>query len=176
MRELDKKCIGKKKITCRLQIYIDIIDDAQDNVQKGIVDETFLDEQFKQVMELCDEKIQLSVQAYEQVDKCIQMLDEDLASFTKLLKEEQDKRIQQTIIPTKATPLVLVEQPKLQTQDTTRRRRQPPPIAKPFITDMPIDPNEPVYCYCRKVSFGKMVGCDNENVKYIHNFFFNKRK
>ncbi|KAH9925299.1 uncharacterized protein B0H18DRAFT_1009544 [Fomitopsis serialis] len=29
--------------------------------------------------------------------------------------------------------------------------------------DMPIDPNEPCYCYCNQVSFGVMVACDNAN-------------
>jgi hypothetical protein len=28
--------------------------------------------------------------------------------------------------------------------------------------DLAVDPNEPVYCYCRQVSFGQMVACDNE--------------
>ena len=118
-------------------------------------------------MSYCDEKIQLSVQAYEQVDKCIKMLDEDLAAFTKLLNEEQDKKTQQM------TPLTSQPQreqasalPTTQQEGGSRRRRQPP-VSKPFMTDMPIDPNEPVYCYCRKVSFGKMVGCDNENVIFF---------
>ncbi|RUS14888.1 inhibitor of growth proteins N-terminal histone-binding-domain-containing protein [Endogone sp. FLAS-F59071] len=31
-------------------------------------------------------------------------------------------------------------------------------------SDMPIDPNEPLYCYCQQVSFGEMVACDNEDV------------
>jgi inhibitor of growth protein 4 len=30
----------------------------------------------------------------------------------------------------------------------------------------PIDPNEPVYCTCRQVSFGRMVGCENESCRY----------
>jgi hypothetical protein len=32
--------------------------------------------------------------------------------------------------------------------------------------DMPIDPNEPVYCTCKQVSFGEMVACDNGSVCY----------
>ncbi|KZV78153.1 the Ing1 Phd finger in complex with A histone H3k4me3 peptide [Exidia glandulosa HHB12029] len=28
---------------------------------------------------------------------------------------------------------------------------------------MPIDPNEPVYCYCRSVSYGAMVACDDDD-------------
>ncbi|TFY68066.1 hypothetical protein EVJ58_g1223 [Rhodofomes roseus] len=31
--------------------------------------------------------------------------------------------------------------------------------------DMPIDPNEPCYCYCNQVSFGVMVACDNDSCK-----------
>ncbi|KJE95411.1 hypothetical protein CAOG_05865 [Capsaspora owczarzaki ATCC 30864] len=27
--------------------------------------------------------------------------------------------------------------------------------------DMPVDPNEPVYCVCHQVSYGEMIGCDN---------------
>lgn len=30
--------------------------------------------------------------------------------------------------------------------------------------DMPVDPNEPTYCFCNRVSFGEMVGCDNPDV------------
>ena len=29
---------------------------------------------------------------------------------------------------------------------------------------MDIDPNEPLYCFCQQVSFGDMVGCDNDSV------------
>ncbi|KAF8344333.1 uncharacterized protein EI90DRAFT_3029314 [Cantharellus anzutake] len=28
---------------------------------------------------------------------------------------------------------------------------------------MPVDPNEPRYCYCTQVSYGEMVACDNED-------------
>ncbi|KAI7869008.1 hypothetical protein BDF14DRAFT_1723392 [Spinellus fusiger] len=28
-------------------------------------------------------------------------------------------------------------------------------------TDLTIDPNEPLYCYCQQVSYGEMVACDN---------------
>lgn len=28
---------------------------------------------------------------------------------------------------------------------------------------MPVDPNEPVYCYCNRVSFGEMIACENED-------------
>lgn len=29
-----------------------------------------------------------------------------------------------------------------------------------------IDPNEPVYCFCRQVAYGEMIGCDNPACEY----------
>ncbi|KAL4213194.1 hypothetical protein AB4K20DRAFT_1885376 [Rhizopus microsporus] len=36
--------------------------------------------------------------------------------------------------------------------------------------DLPIDPNEPLYCYCQQVSFGDMVACDNSDceIEWFH--------
>lgn len=34
-------------------------------------------------------------------------------------------------------------------------------------SNMPIDPNEPRYCYCQRVSFGEMVACDNPGVSQL---------
>lgn len=40
----------------------------------------------------------------------------------------------------------------------------------PGVMDMPVDPNEPVYCTCRQVSYGEMVGCDNPDcpIEWFH--------
>jgi len=32
------------------------------------------------------------------------------------------------------------------------------------VLDMPVDPNEPTYCTCHQVSYGEMIGCDNQDV------------
>jgi hypothetical protein len=49
------------------------------------------------------------------------------------------------------------------------RASELPPDAAPRLfnvdIDMPIDPNEPTYCICNRVSFGEMVGCDNPDVR-----------
>jgi hypothetical protein len=36
--------------------------------------------------------------------------------------------------------------------------------------EIPVDPNEPTYCFCNRVSFGEMVGCDNEDceIEWFH--------
>lgn len=35
---------------------------------------------------------------------------------------------------------------------------------------MPVDPNEPTYCYCHQVSFGQMIMCDNKScaIEWFH--------
>ncbi|XP_049634099.1 inhibitor of growth protein 1 [Suncus etruscus] len=36
--------------------------------------------------------------------------------------------------------------------------------------DLPIDPNEPTYCLCSQVSYGEMIGCDNDEcpIEWFH--------
>lgn len=33
-----------------------------------------------------------------------------------------------------------------------------------------VDPSEPVYCFCRRVYFGDMIGCDNDDceIEWFH--------
>lgn len=41
--------------------------------------------------------------------------------------------------------------------------------------DLPVDPNEPTYCFCNQVSYGEMVACDNTDVCnsfFLSIFFF----
>ena len=35
------------------------------------------------------------------------------------------------------------------------------------VLDMPVDPNEPTYCLCHQVSYGEMIGCDNQDVRVV---------
>ncbi|KAF9435380.1 Inhibitor of growth protein 5 [Entomortierella beljakovae] len=36
------------------------------------------------------------------------------------------------------------------------------------LAELPIDPNEPLYCYCQQVSYGEMVACDNGDRDFTH--------
>ena len=40
----------------------------------------------------------------------------------------------------------------------------------PNPADLKIDPNEPTYCLCKRVSFGQMVACENEDcpIEWFH--------
>ncbi|XP_058633836.1 inhibitor of growth protein 1-like isoform X2 [Onychostoma macrolepis] len=53
---------------------------------------------------------------------------------------------------------------KKKKKSKARADREPSP------TDLPIDPNEPTYCLCEQVSFGEMIGCDNDEcpIEWFH--------
>lgn len=53
---------------------------------------------------------------------------------------------------------------------TTPLKRVPDARVLQVDLDMPIDPNEPTYCICHRVSFGEMVGCDNPEVRMQPSF------
>lgn len=43
-------------------------------------------------------------------------------------------------------------------------------VPTPDFTTEPIDPDEPTYCLCNQVSFGEMIGCDNDEclIEWFH--------
>ncbi|KAM9331103.1 inhibitor of growth protein 2 [Gastrophryne carolinensis] len=53
---------------------------------------------------------------------------------------------------------------KKRTKSQARQEREVSPI--PFV----VDPNEPTYCLCNQVSYGEMIGCDNEEcaIEWFH--------
>lgn len=118
----------------------DIISSTSQTVEKGEFDSKILDQKYKEAMQLSDEKIQISIQTYETIDKMIKILDEKLS-----------KSIEKEEITSDGTP----------TPKKKKTEKTPPP--KFVEQDIPVDPNEPVYCYCKKVSFGQMICCDSDD-------------
>jgi len=51
---------------------------------------------------------------------------------------------------------------------SNKRRKKPvsDDVADDASDDVPIDPNEPVYCYCKSVSYGAMICCDNKTCEF----------
>ncbi len=54
------------------------------------------------------------------------------------------------------------------TKDTSVFLPPPGQVPMPDLTSQPLDPNEPTYCLCNQVSFGEMIGCDNDDVSQGH--------
>jgi len=97
-----------------------------------------IEQQHKDCVKLSKEKLDLANRAYDVVDNHIRRLDEYLSRFEYELRETgQDMNAK---------------------SDGTKELE-----AKEL--DMPIDPNEPTYCVCHRVSFGEMVACDNPECK-----------
>ena len=44
----------------------------------------------------------------------------------------------------------------------------PTHVPMPDLSSQPLDPDEPTYCHCQQVSFGEMIGCDNDDVRVLN--------
>ncbi|CAI0383234.1 unnamed protein product [Linum tenue] len=133
-----------------------------------------LDEQ-KHSVRIADEKVALAVQAYDLVDAHIQQLDQYLKKFDEELRRERENNAasgQQTA-STDSTPKSGKASEGGRGRKKTRLAAATEAAvatssADPSTTvelDIPVDPNEPTYCYCNEVSYGDMVACDNPDCK-----------
>jgi len=130
----------------------------------------------KACQELGDEKVALAVQTYELVDKHIRRLDTDLKKFEAELEQQGGVIVTHPTVP---PPAPTYKEQKVQEKkplDNGKNRKKMESESsvvdgvsgRKYINvdlDMPIDPNEPTYCICNRVSFGEMVGCDNIDCK-----------
>ncbi|RWS30526.1 inhibitor of growth protein 4-like protein [Leptotrombidium deliense] len=150
---------------------------------------------FEKAKVLSDEKVQLSMQTYEMVDKHIRRLD---AELTKLEADLKEKALSNSLIPEEQkkkgrgssnreknksfNPKNVVK------EETEKGRKKQKTIAESSasmnmsaasvlsisatneVLDMPVDPNEPTYCLCHQVSYGEMIGCDNPDcpIEWFH--------
>ncbi|XP_052207783.1 PHD finger protein ING1 isoform X1 [Diospyros lotus] len=129
-----------------------------------------LDEQ-KHAIRIADEKVALAVQAYDLVDTHIQQLDQYLKKFDEELRRERE-----TVAAAGSTAQNLDGNVKSgRGSEGGRGGRKKTRLATAAGTsaanptsmdlDLPVDPNEPTYCFCNQVSYGEMVACDNPDCK-----------
>lgn len=150
---------------------------------------------FQKSREYGDDKVQLAVQTYEMVDKHIRRLDSDLSRFEEELKQQRQLQQQQKPQGSADEGASAEKGRKRKTDkvETAKKKKkgkkddgdeQLPMMsshstsATPLITmatdmnvlDMPVDPNEPTYCLCHQVSYGEMIGCDNNDcmIEWFH--------
>lgn len=133
-----------------------------------------LDEQ-KHAIRIADEKVALASQAYDLVDAHIQQLDQYLKKLDEELRRERD-----TAVVT-GDPATTVEnnvksgrsgegkggrkKTRLATAAAATATAAAGATPSGMDLDLPVDPNEPTYCFCNQVSYGEMVACDNPNCK-----------
>eukprot|EP01095_Lingulamoeba_sp_RSL-Kostka_P017350 TRINITY_DN8948_c0_g1_i1.p2 TRINITY_DN8948_c0_g1~~TRINITY_DN8948_c0_g1_i1.p2 ORF type:complete len:225 (-),score=63.53 TRINITY_DN8948_c0_g1_i1:1002-1676(-) len=138
-------------------------------------------EQIKKLYDLCleltDEKIGIAVQTYDLIDKHIRRLDTDIHNFEIELEQQEKLKASQ---PKKTKS---ESRKRKATNDGNRPHKRPKKSSKKSgssnnstnnsvvpIPEMKVDPSEPIYCICNRVSFGEMVGCDNPEcrVEWFH--------
>jgi uncharacterized protein Smg (DUF494 family) len=126
-------------------------------------------EDLQTCIQYADEKVNLAVQTYDLVDKHIRRLDQDLRKFEAELESER-----QALGITATPPVENIDKKNLAetniAQPTVPGTEGLPRTHPLFDPDMPIDPNEPTYCICGRVSFGEMIGCDNPEcpIEWFH--------
>lgn len=109
------------------------------------------------------------------MDKHIRRLDQDLRKF------EHEIEMQKKQLSSQAPYSYEPVEKKMESKNANKKRDRPGPgrprkyLKEDDNTDqtpfeMPIDPNEPTYCTCNRVSFGEMIGCDNPDclIEWFH--------
>ncbi|CAI6353689.1 unnamed protein product [Macrosiphum euphorbiae] len=138
---------------------------------------------YDEVKSLSDDKVQISIQNYTLVDKSIINFDNEMSKFeerVQLKAEIQEKALndKQYLNPKKGCLKIKSEPSTDQSNSTnsvdnvavTSGASFGDGIALSAYVDMPIDPNEPTFCLCKKVSFGEMIGCTNPDcdIEWFH--------
>ncbi|KAI5397706.1 PHD finger protein ING1 isoform X2 [Lathyrus oleraceus] len=141
-----------------------------------------LDEQ-KHSIRIADEKVALAVQAYDLVDTHIQQLDQYLKKFDEELRREREHAAM-TGVPASSTDGNTKSGKSEGGRGGRKKTRQTASVQTAIAAataaaaelatsanptgmdlDLPVDPNEPTYCFCNQVSYGEMVACDNPDCK-----------
>jgi len=133
---------------------------------------------FGEAKENSDVKVNLAISTYEMVDRHIRKLDADLAKFESEMKEAGG-RLSQT--ESEGEEEKEKKQKQKKKKGVIKEERPKTPLAPATnglnvsntdipIVDMPVDPNEPTYCLCQQVSYGEMIGCDNQDcpIEWFH--------
>ncbi|XP_026405586.1 PHD finger protein ING1-like [Papaver somniferum] len=132
-------------------------------------------EEQKHCIRIADEKVALALQAYDVVDEHIQQLDQYLRKFDEEQRRERD--VADASRTAVVNPDTSVNSGDTGTGKGRRKKTRSAaaaaaaaevvvPAETPSMDlDLPVDPNEPTYCFCNQVSFGEMVACDNPDCK-----------
>ena len=134
---------------------------------------------FGEAKENSDTKVNIAMTTYAMVDRHIQKLDADLAKFEAEMRDaggrlsqtesEDEEEVEKKMKQKKKKNLMKEERPKTPLAPVTNNGLNVSNGDVPIV-DMPVDPNEPTYCLCQQVSYGEMIGCDNQDcpIEWFH--------
>ena len=123
---------------------------------EGEDDGDFIKADVEAVVAAAEKKVAMAAETYQAVDGHVQQLDKTLIALEKDIKDTAKKwgLEAEAGLKRKASFLGL-------DLDLVKDLGGDAPTGNKF--DMPVDPNEPTYCYCNRVSYGEMVGCENQD-------------
>jgi myosin heavy subunit len=145
---------------------------------------TKLEQLQAQCVKLNQEKLQLAETAYNTVDQHVRDLDTKLREYEAYLRREGQwpDDLQSLVVNTDHTKMASMKNaaaaaahtaaaPATTARSTQKapskgQRKSGEPSTLHIMDDMPIDPNEPRYCYCQNVSYGQMVACESGDCPY----------
>ncbi|CAD5216664.1 unnamed protein product [Bursaphelenchus xylophilus] len=131
------------------------------------------EERHRQLMKILDEmeesckrKLELASTSYETVDKYINDLDKSYFKFTQNLSAPMDNKRSNQKASGSGRKKKRKASEMAETDGTATESLE---FDSPLV-EMPVDPNEPTYCYCHQVSFGQMIMCDNKTctIEWFH--------
>lgn len=111
---------------------------------------------------MSQKKIQLIMKSYDFIDQNIKGIDNEILLLEKALKETGHD----------VSSVQMLSNANL-LGDTIRLKKRKHGNNKPRETDqhsLAADINEPVYCTCKRIAFGDMIACDNEDcpIEWFH--------
>lgn len=173
MRDLDKSLQALQRENekrCEQEI-----EDIKRGVQSGSIlpdtklirfSDEALDEQ-KHSIRIADEKVALAIRAYDMVDAYIQQLDDFMKRTD--LRRERDLTSAAGVANANLDSSTKTGRGSESSKGGRKKTRLAAAASAvepaSMDLDLPVDPNEPRYCFCNQVSFGNMVACDNPDCK-----------
>ncbi|EJD43532.1 hypothetical protein AURDEDRAFT_114615 [Auricularia subglabra TFB-10046 SS5] len=161
IRELDEQGIGElDKVVRLLSRYKELRErlakgePPEDSSVNGMNDTRALlaaiGQALSEYVRTSEEKFSISSNAYDSVDRHVRAMDA-------MIKEQEAVIAFGHRAPVFGFHAGHQNPSQVVAADGSKAGVQKPPV------DMPIDPNEPLYCFCRNVSYGEMVACDDED-------------
>lgn len=170
MSSIDNNCVQLQE-----QLY-QLIKDAQQakidqNSKRLKQANSKIETIFGKLEAMSDQKISIANSVYDLVDAKIQQVDEYIEKFDSEVKEisvlnsvEQNDNLKNT---TQHGSIVDIFNNSFENISVNSQNSK---LDTTMDIEMPIDDDEPTYCVCKQVSFGKMVACDNRKcpIEWFH--------
>ncbi|KJH52112.1 PHD-finger [Dictyocaulus viviparus] len=129
---------------------------------------------YKEADKLSERKVKLAQKMYDAIDTHIKEMDQQIAEFHEFQCKKYNADHPEAADAQKrksTTSTMRTERKKRPTDSKASRLAENSSYMDPYKqsamtpVDMPVDPNEPTYCFCHQVSFGQMVACDGPDCK-----------